>query len=422
MAIYKDRSEVLTTAISRLLVRQPFFAVLLFDLMRMYEVDDEHVMGGMLLTTAGTNGRDLFVNRTWFATLTPAQRTFLLAHEVMHVVLNHIHRAKQYHLTGVGPDLKPFNPRKANIAMDIIINDWLLSEKVGDMPPGGFSPNHPEIMPFGQFSMADIWDEVYVKLQPPEDGQSGGKGQPSGGDDGQNDGMPDGGFDKHDFNGPPSNADGTSALPSEQEVRAAVAGAAESAKAQGKSNALISRLVGELVEAQVDWRAQLRAEVTSKAGRDDYTWARPNRKRLALAPNTYMPGRTSEQAGVIAAYFDTSGSIGDKELSAFLSEMVSITDDCNPEEFWIGDCAHEASIPELVEDNSQVESYKPKNGGGTYMPAIFKQLNDHGVVPDICVILTDGYTPFDEHPGYEVIWVMTTDVVAPYGKTLRIKV
>ena len=57
------------------------------------------------------------------------------------------------------------------------------------------------------------------------------------------------------------------------------------------------------------------------------------------------------------------------------------------------------------------------------MPAIFEKLKEHyEISPDVLVILTDGYTDFGDQPPYDVIWVMTTDVVAPFGVSLHIKI
>lgn len=398
MDILKKRSDEMTIALARLLNKQPFFAVLLFDLLRIVEVVDDSI------PTAATDGRYVYVNYPWFKSLKPNQRMFLLAHEVMHPVLNHLARGANYQRAGVGPDLKTWDHKKANIAMDIVINEWLLHIGCGELPPGGMTANHPSILPFGTFTKDDIWDEIYPKLNFPPDDQNGGGG--------------DNGFDQHDFDGPKDGEAG----PTESEVKSAVAAAAQSAKMQGNLHASLERFAGELLEPQVDWRAQLRTEVTARAGRDDYTWARPNRKRLALAPHTYMPGRNSEQAGIIAAYVDTSGSIADAELKAFMSEIAGIYSDTNPEEMWIGDCSTRASEPEEVQDCSQIEGYRAKNSGGTHMPAIFRKLKDCGIHPDVCVVLTDGYTDFDQDPGFPVIWVMTTDVLAPYGKNIRIKI
>lgn len=403
------RSEEMTVALARMLNRQPFFAVLIFDLLKIIEVDD--------IPTANIDGKTMKVNQEWFKSLTPDERLFLLAHEVMHVMLGHIPRGAVYQRAGVGPDMKIWDNDKAGWAMDIVINEWLKHIGLGSMPPMGICAETPAVAACGKFTMDDIWDEIYPKLNSPSGNGGGGTGGGNGGGgSGSSDGSGDNGFDQHDYNGSASDA------PTPQEVAQSVASAMQAAKTAGKLHASLERFADKLFEPQVDWRAQLRTEITSRAGRDSATWARPNRRRLALAPHAYTPGRASERAGTIAAYFDTSGSIAQAELNAFLSEIMGIYDDCAPEALYIGDCAVRASDPEQVEGSSDIQNYVAKNSGGTHMPNIFHKLGEHGIVPDVCVVLTDGYTDFDEDPGFPVVWVMTTDVVAPYGKTIRIKV
>ena len=75
------RSYELSEAISRLVVKQPFFAVILLDLLTIVETDS--------VQTAATNAKQLFVNPEFFKKLTLDERVFVLCHEVMHVILEH---------------------------------------------------------------------------------------------------------------------------------------------------------------------------------------------------------------------------------------------------------------------------------------------------------------------------------------------
>jgi predicted metal-dependent peptidase len=62
------------------------------------------------------------------------------------------------------------------------------------------------------------------------------------------------------------------------------------------------------------------------------------------------------------------------------------------------------------------------SGGGTDMPAGFTYLTEHGIDPAVCVVLTDMYTDFGTEPGFPVIWCASTDIVAPYGETVRFEI
>jgi len=379
-----ERSYPLTEAMSRLINNYPFYAVLLMDLLTINEYDGPPDKAPV--PTAGTDGRRLFINAKWFATLTLPQRVFLLVHEIMHVILDHPARMASYRARGIGPDLKPYNNNKMNWAEDYVINGWIHESGLRDMPPGGlYNP---------AYGSADIADEVYCKIPDPP---------PSGG-----------GFDVH-----MGKADDA---PTPTEVQRSVKSAAEAAKSQGKLPLGMERLINEICEPQVDWATELRLMVQTFAGRDEQTFARPNRKRLVLAPHIYWPGRAGFRAGTIVMYDDRSGSVSDKEVSHFLGEMASIVEELKPENAFIGSFSTYASDPLEVGDADDIRHYKTDVGGGTHAPVVFEKLDEHNVTPDVLVMLTDGYTDFDEEPPYPVIWVMTSDVVAPYGKTIRIQV
>ena len=53
------------------------------------------------------------------------------------------------------------------------------------------------------------------------------------------------------------------------------------------------------------------------------------------------------------------------------------------------------------------------------MTQVLRWVEDQDINPDVCCILTDGYTPFDE-AHFPVVWVITTDVDSPYGETVHI--
>jgi len=76
------------------------------------------------INTAATDGKRIFWNLAYIATLTQAQLLFVLAHESLHCVLLH-------HLRGRGLD-----QRLLNIAGDYVINLLLTDEGIGEIPPG----------------------------------------------------------------------------------------------------------------------------------------------------------------------------------------------------------------------------------------------------------------------------------------------
>ena len=70
------------------------------------------------IETQATDGKDLLINPQFTANLNFSQKVFVMAHEIMHCVLNHMRRAKD----------KGWSLNKANVAADYECNITLAKE------------------------------------------------------------------------------------------------------------------------------------------------------------------------------------------------------------------------------------------------------------------------------------------------------
>lgn len=387
----QKRSPVVSTAISALLVQQPFFASLLLDLMDVVETETIPTTGENLKVIA-TNGHTLWINPASFGKYSVQEQIGLLAHEVMHVILQHAKRQYAYELLGVGPDMKGFSKKKFAHATDYIINAYLTGQ--GFKLPLGSLQN-------SQVGADDIVDEVYLKLPDDEEDK-------------------DDGPDQHEP------ADATANEQHKSNVQAAVKKAQEVAKMQGKGTAVLQRLIDEICEPQVPWHEFLRKAIaTSVRGRDVYTWSRPNRRKLAMPPHVYFPGRSGLKGPTIAVEIDTSGSIGDHELKTFLGELSGILTDIQPEMVHVAyvDSELHGDVIEIDDVNMLNDlGQKAGGGGGTDMTKIFEIIEEKQIPAESVVIFTDGYTPFGEDNGIPTIWCITTEIQAPWGITVNVKI
>lgn len=388
MSETKELTYEVNESVSRLIASQPFYAVLLMDLLRIVLVP-----GDGFIKTAATDGRRLYIAPEFWKTLNIDERIFLLAHETLHVVFEHCPRAKLYMDRTFGPDLKPFNPQKWNMATDYVINDALIEGRVGKMPSVGLHNTH-----IGKCT--DLEDDVYRRI--PDDDAGEGAG------------------DKMDQHIP---GDQQGDAPTKAEVQRALKSAIQAQKTIGNVPSWMERIVNEICESQITWPEEIRTVLIPAVGRDDTTWSRPNKRRIALAPHVYLPGKTSYRAGCIVMYTDVSGSVSNGEQSHFFGEMAAIADELRPEEMWIGSCDAVAHDPHLIETGDDVRAYKPEGGGGTWMPSIFEKIAEMGIQPDAVVILTDGMTDFGEPQDYEVVWCVTNrGITATHGKTVYVDV
>jgi predicted metal-dependent peptidase len=61
-----------------------------------------------------------------------------------------------------------------------------------------------------------------------------------------------------------------------------------------------------------------------------------------------------------------------------------------------------------------------KGRGGTSFVPVFQWVESNNEQPDLLIYFTDGYGSFpSDEPGYPTVWVMTTDVEAPFGDIIR---
>jgi predicted metal-dependent peptidase len=91
---------------------------------------------------------------------------------------------------------------------------------------------------------------------------------------------------------------------------------------------------------------------------------------------------------------DTSMSISDKDISAFLAEVGQVCDTVRPKEvhvlYWDSQVrGHEIYIGDAIAQLRH--DTKPVGGGGTVVSCVNKYLLDHSLTPDAYVVLTDGY-------------------------------
>ena len=376
-----------TETSARLLNKHPFFAVLWYQLLKVRE--DKSVR------TAATDGRNVMINPDYYATLDIDEGMFVNAHEVGHVILDHMPRSRKYKDSGIGPDGKEWSHKKANYAMDYVVNIMLVDGGVGTMPQGALiDPKYRDW----------LWEDVYKDIPEPPSGGNGG---------GQGGGEPQP-FDDH-VEGEPCDSI------SEEELQTAIAAAQDAQKAMGEMPAGLQRIVDDILDPQVDWREHLIREVVASHGRDTYTWRRINRRRLQSSGLVY-PGRTGYACGEIGVVIDTSASVSSKELSAFMGELYGVYEQATPTALHLFAVDAKVSDHTIAQDVSDLLTYQPKGGGGTNLECVYKYIQEQQIELETLIFLTDGGTPMTSNPTTaDVIWVITTDMKAPYGATINMK-
>lgn len=377
-AIHKKLSR----ACAQLMIKHPFFGSLVYQ----HEME---ITESVDTAAASADNRMLF-NPRFVEKVDPDQLVFLVAHEVMHIVFAHAQRRGNR-------DHELFN-----IACDAVINEILISERVGTFIEGGVRMQGAE---------KETSENIYKVLA---QNSSPGEGNESGGNRKRSEGKGyEGQLSIKDL--PEEVAQKTDA-----EVKAAVAEgklklgqAAAMARMQGKMSGALAGIIDKLLESKLPWYQILERYMVGKADQR-YNWSRPHRRRLNIA---YMPSRERYPSmGEIVVGIDVSGSISDREVSQFLGHCKAIFDLCHPKKIYVVYCTTEIEAVDEFDSSEEVVPRKNRWCGGTHMPAIMDWIKDKGIDPDVCVTFTDGETPFpnDNQVPCDLVWVFSTNI-KPYS-------
>jgi len=358
-----EARELLVSARIGLLLRHSFFGNLATRL--------KLVNGDEWLSTAATDGQTFYYNSRFIKMLKTKEVEFLVAHEVLHVVYDHMGRRNHR------------DPQIWNIADDYAVNADLKRHKVGQ-----FITTVPCLyeQKYDGKAAEEIYDDLMKNVQKINidslidqllDDHMDGDGDEGEGGDGEQKGK------------------GRPQLSQEekdrirQEVKQAIINAAQSAEA-GTLPLGVERLVRQVTDPVMPWRELIQTNLTS-AIRTDYSWMRPSRRGWHM--DAVMPGMTPGEEIDVVVSIDMSGSISDKQAQAFLGEIAGMmssfdgykvhvfcfdTKWYNPQDF-------------TSENMDSIEEYKPQGGGGTDFDVIFDYLKEIGNVPKRLIVFTDGY-------------------------------
>ena len=392
----KDKDERKLKKVKIALMRNKIFALYQGVMMvGKTSVDDN-------FPTAYTNGRDEKYGRKFIRELDEKELAFVVMHECMHKMYRHLTTWKK---------LAEENALLCNAACDYVIN-----LKLKDIDPEGKYIR----MPMKNGKVFGLIDEKYrgmhtkqvfdlLKKEMEQNGSGAGEG-----------------FDEHGW----EDADEMTEQQKEElhrEIDRAIRQGQIAAKKAGVGTGGMDRELEELLEPKVDWREVMREFVKSICNaKDASSWRRVNRR--FLSGDVYMPTLIGERVGHIVIGVDTSGSIGVRELSDFLSEVKGIADEVRPERvdlmYWDSEVAGHEEYDEAMVSNI-VSSTKPRGGGGTSPSCVTQYIKEKGIKPECVVMLTDGYVGGDwggEWP-CPVLWCIVggNNDVAPVGKTVHVK-
>jgi len=386
----KQAAEKVGRAKAGLVISQPFFASLILTM----SVTEDNTF-----PTMATNGKWVKYNSDFVNGMTLEQTKFVLCHEVMHCVFQHVFTRGER------------NPYLWNAAGDYIINDILTKEgraTCGEMPAMGLLDER--LVAEGEGMTEKVYELLLKKVEKRlghKLGQGAGVSEV---------GKGLGGTPLDDLVDPGgSEAERNEA---EADMRVRVAQAAQAAKMSGKLSANLGRFVDQALNPKVDWKEVLRRFVSQRI-KENFTYARPNRRWLG--EELYLPSKDGYGMGDIIIAVDCSGSIGDVELAEFAAEMKAIKEDVLPMNTHVIYFDSRVCHYDKFERDDDL-TVAPHGGGGTAFSPVFVYAEEQGIEPACCVFLTDLYcNDFGPPTPYPTLWVSTGANQAPWGEVVMMK-
>lgn len=348
--------------------------------------------------TAATNGWDVKYNPSFIEQhmKSDPELRFLILHEAQHKAYRHLQ---------VWQALHEEDARLANIAADHFVNLSLVDMDNGEgfikMPSVGIQPDTK----YRGWSVKQIFEDL---KQEGGGGGSGGDGE---------------GMDDHDWENATSGDPASDQEKANEIQRAIRQGEIVRRKMAGKGAGNADGVFGDLIQPKIDWKKVLREFITETcAGRDESSWRKPNRRFLSY--DVYMPSMVGTTMTELVIGFDTSGScFGGDEMTAFVSNIKTIIEDVKPTKvhviYWDTEVAGHQTFEE---GQFAVANLQPKGGGGTDGKVLFDYLRENNIKPDAIVQFTDGYVGDWGKTDVPTLWAVTTDMVAPFGTTIRVEV
>ncbi|MCW9012378.1 MAG: VWA-like domain-containing protein [Gammaproteobacteria bacterium] len=426
-----DLDKKLATARTKLILEKPFLGALVLRLPMVRAKDD-------WCDTTFSNGKKLYYNEHYIDALSPEQTQFALAHEALHCALSHFARRQNRvkHRWDMACDFA-INPMLINDGLTPPV-DALYLREYADMTA-------EEIYPCLEDNDNDQERELEQELNPDSDNDEGeggsgdqhdqkeGQEQKQKGDKGQ--GEEDGGA--REDNSDTGDGDGKGQRPPDEEGEGEpdpltpqeieslslqwqqrMASAAQQAIQAGKLGGSMARMVDHLLQPKLPWRMLLARYMTMVA-RDDYTYSRPSSRR---GDPVIYPSLRSSQLNIVIA-LDISGSISDKEIGEFISEIDAIKSQLRARITLLAcDSKLAEGGPWMYESWEEfVMPEKFHGGGGTSFKPVIEWADEQDQAPDLIVYFTDAQGEFPEQePAFPVIWLVKGKTPVPWGQRVQL--
>ena len=387
-----------------LLLRHPFFGNMATR-MRVQSCDD-------WCPTAATDGRNLYYNTQFFNMLSNKQIEFVIAHEILHCVFDHITRREDR------------DAQIYNIACDYLVNNVLVRDRIGERVD--------QIQIFQDFkydkwTSEEVYDDIFDKYDEEEleklgqmlDEHIDWEKSPDG-DEGKSQKGPAGNESGEDGR-PTYTKDELKAI--RDEIKESMMSSAQAAGV-GNTPGEIARMIKDITEPKMNWREIIRQTIQSTI-RNDFTFTRPSRK--GWHTNAILPGMNFDNTIDLCIALDMSGSISDQTGADFLGEINGIMDEYQDYaiKVWCFDTKVYNEQDFSPSGGDELTEYEIMGGGGTEFMCNWEYMKENDIQPKKFIMFTDGYA-WDSwgDPDYcDTLFVIHSnrdkDLESPFGASVH---
>ncbi|MEA3638443.1 MAG: VWA-like domain-containing protein [Lamprobacter sp.] len=194
------------------------------------------------------------------------------------------------------------------------------------------------------------------------------------------------------------------------------------------AHSMLRELIADLPKLRTPWEHLLRTLLTRGLARTpDQSWSRPSRSYLANQGRTpggqrlpWEPGRTASRAVPrLVVMVDLSGSIDPPLLERFAREIEAISRRLEASLTLIAGDDRVSGVAQFEPGGSNLRELVFDGGGGTDFSPLLREAERYA--PDIAVFLTDLDGPAEYKPSYPVIWAVPAihaNARQPFGRKL----
>lgn len=335
---------------------------------------------------AGTAGKWMWLNPTFFQGLPRESRKSLIVHELNHPARLHAIRCGTR------------DHEKWNDAGDYIINSNMMKD--------GFTFVGLE---FGLFNMDYVnlsEEEVYdllMKQKQQNPGNGGGSSNPM-----------------QDLIIDPAMAQELAVEVMSNVGKAVMA--ADLAKQAGTVPGSVRETIKTAYAAEIPWEEHVR-EFMTELGSRHYSMRRPRRRYISQ--DLYLPSlvKQRDKLANLVFYFDVSGSVTDNQAARFLSECRYVKERFQPDKLTIVMFDTKIRKEIVIEKNQSMEEIEIVGRGGTSLVCVREHMQQNR--PTAAIIFSDLECTPMQKPDVTIptLWIVMSNLHAeiPFGKAVHIK-